>query len=130
TVLARTGFGDHPRLAQSPCQEGLTHAVVDLVSAGVIEIFALEVDLRAAKLLRPTSRVIDRTRSSDVVFELVGEFGDEIGIPTITCVLLLELFERMDQGLGDKHAAVGPEMTALVGKAVGKITHLHCAPRG
>jgi len=43
----------------------------------VIEVFALEIDLRAAELLAPALRVIDRTRPADEVRQLVGELGLE-----------------------------------------------------
>jgi hypothetical protein len=48
-VLARAGFGDDPRLAHALREQDLADAVVDLVRAGVVQLVALEVDLRAAK---------------------------------------------------------------------------------
>ena len=51
-------------------------------------------------------------------------------VATIARVLLLEFIERMDERLGNEHAAVGPEVTVLVGEAIGEIIHLHCAPHG
>jgi hypothetical protein len=50
------------------------------VRAGVIEVLALEVDLRAAEQFRPALGVVDRARAADVVLELVFELGDEGGI--------------------------------------------------
>src|SRR5205085_12078845 len=49
-VLAGTGFCDDPRLAHALCEQALAETVVDLVGAGMAEVFALEPDLRAAKL--------------------------------------------------------------------------------
>ena len=51
-VLAGAGFGDDAGLAHAPRQEDLTEAVVDLVRAGVVQLIALEIDLRAAEMLR------------------------------------------------------------------------------
>ena len=108
-------------------EQRLADAVVDLVRTGVIEVLALQPDLRAAHLFRPALRVIDRRRAPDVVRELVLELGDEAGIVTVARVLLLELVERADQRLGDEHAAVRAEMAALVGKVIRQVSHLHCA---
>jgi hypothetical protein len=43
SVLAGPCFGDDPPLPHSTCEERLTDRVVDLVSARVIQIFALEI---------------------------------------------------------------------------------------
>ena len=48
-MLAGAGLGDDARLAHAPGEQRLADAVVDLVGAGVVEVFALEVDLRAAE---------------------------------------------------------------------------------
>jgi hypothetical protein len=50
------------------------------VGAGVVQVFALEVDLRAAGQLGPALGVVDRRRTADEVLELVAEFGEELGI--------------------------------------------------
>ena len=47
-VLAGAGLGDDARLAHAPGDQRLAHRVVDLVRAGVVQVFALEQDLRAA----------------------------------------------------------------------------------
>jgi hypothetical protein len=46
-MLARAGFGDDAGLAHAHGQKDLADAVVDLVRAGVVELVALEPDLRA-----------------------------------------------------------------------------------
>ena len=86
-VLAGAGLGDDARLAQALREQRLADAVVDLVRAGVVQVLALEVDLRAAELLRPAPRVVDRARPADVVLELVLELGDELGIAAVARVL-------------------------------------------
>jgi hypothetical protein len=48
-VLARAGLGDDAALAHAPRQQRLAQAVVDLVRAGVQQVFALEPDARAAQ---------------------------------------------------------------------------------
>ena len=44
-VLAGAGLGDDPGLAHAPGQQDLAEAVVDLVRAGVVQLFALQIDL-------------------------------------------------------------------------------------
>ena len=50
-VLPRARLGDELLLAHALGQQRLAEAVVDLVRAGVVQILALEVNLRAADLV-------------------------------------------------------------------------------
>ena len=50
-VLPRAGFGDDALLAHAPREQRLAETVIDLVRAGVQQVFALDVDLRAAESL-------------------------------------------------------------------------------
>ena len=68
-VLAGAGFGDHALLAHPQREQRLAERVVDLVGAGVVEVFALEPDLRAAALLAQPLGVIERRRAADVVLQ-------------------------------------------------------------
>ena len=65
-VLARAGLGDDPRLAHAPGQQDLAHAVVDLVRAGVVQLLALQIDLRAAEVLGEPLGEIERARPADI----------------------------------------------------------------
>jgi hypothetical protein len=47
-MLAGAGLGDDAGLAHALGQQGLADGVVDLVRAGVVQVLALEQDLRAA----------------------------------------------------------------------------------
>ncbi len=51
-MLSGAGLGDDASLAHMPSQKNLADGVVDLMRAGVAQIFALEIDLRAAEALR------------------------------------------------------------------------------
>ena len=117
-------FGDHARLAHALGKQRLADGIVDLVRAGVVQILALEINLRAAEMLGPALGVIDGARPADVVLEFVFELGAELRIDAITLVCGLQLIERLDQRFGDEHAAIRAEMSALVGQVI----HLHCAP--
>jgi len=60
----------------------------------VIEILALDVDLGSAEHLRPALGVINGARATDVVLELVLEFGDEFRILPASLVGALRLVKR------------------------------------
>ena len=55
-VLPGAGFRDHAMLAHALDQQRLSQAVVDLVRAGVEQVFALEINLRPAQFLRQSLR--------------------------------------------------------------------------
>jgi hypothetical protein len=67
---AGTGFGDDALLAHPLGQQGLADAVVDLVRAGVIQILALQIDLRAAPRFGETSREIQPAWAADVFVQV------------------------------------------------------------
>ena len=68
-VLAGAGLGDHALLAHPQREQRLAERVVDLVGAGVVEVLALELDLRPAALLAQPLGVIQRRRPADVVLQ-------------------------------------------------------------
>ena len=58
SVLARAGFRDDAALAHAHGQQALADAIVDFVRAGVQQVFALDVNARAAQMLRqPRSKL-------------------------------------------------------------------------
>ncbi len=128
-VLACAGLGDHAPLAHAPGDQRLADGVVDLVRAGVVEVFALEPDLRAASLLGQALGVIDRAGPADIVLELVVELGLERRVLAHAQVFAPELVEGVHQGLGDEHAAERSEMAARVRQIVDLpgLIHLHGA---
>ena len=115
---ARAGLGDDALLAHALGQQSLADGVVDLVRAGMVKVFALQVDLRAAQALRQALGVIDRAGTPDIVLQLVGEFGLEFGIVAETQVLLAQLFHGRNQRLGHVDAAVGAEVAVFIGITV------------
>ena len=117
-MLAGAGLGDHARLAHALGEQRLADGVVDLVRAGVIEVFTLEEDLGAAEHLAPALGVIDRARTADVMLEFAFEFGDELGVFAVMLVSVAQFGQRVHQGLGDEHAAVLAEVPLCIGQVV------------
>ena len=121
-MLASAGFGDDARLAHAAGEHGLADAVVHLVRASMVQVFALEVDLCAAQNVRPAFGVVDRARTTDVVFQVVFELGDELRITQGGRIGFLQLIEGRNQGLGNKESTVGSEVPF----GIRQVIHLHC----
>ena len=65
-VLARAGFSDDALLAHPPRQQRLAEAVVDFVRAGMQQVFALEINARAAEHFCEPAGEIERRGTSGV----------------------------------------------------------------
>ena len=113
-VLSGAGLGDDARLAHAFGQHGLADGVVDLVRTRVVEVFTLEVNLRAAQFTAGARRVVDRRGASDKMRELVLEFGEEFGVVLVPGVRSLQFVDRVGECFGDKAAAVNSEVTCRV----------------
>ena len=100
--------------------------------ARVVQVFALEIDLRAARHLGPALGVVDGRRTSDEMLQLVTEFFEELRVGTVARVGILQLGQRMRERFGNEGAAVGAEVAARVGKrVVGGVEQCGgCAGRG
>ena len=77
-MLAGAGFGNHFLFTQLFRQQHFADAVVDFVRAGVVEVFAFQINLRAA--LRQRAGVVDRAGASDISGLQAFHFADEIGV--------------------------------------------------
>ena len=119
TVLARTGFGNDPLFAHPQGQECLAQGVVDLVGAGVIEVFALQPNARAALgaavVLAQPFRFVEGVRPADVVAQQVIEPLRERGILPGFCSGPLQFRQGGDQGLGNVLTAKLAVATQAVG---------------
>src|SRR3984885_5035298 len=96
-------------LAHALYQQRLPQAVVDLVSAGVQQILALQINLRAAQFLREPTRKKQWRRAPRIVLQQSIQARTKAGIAFGFFILALQFFERSDQRLGNVAAAVSAE---------------------
>ena len=76
----------------------------------MVEVFALQVDLRATDLAAQPRGVIDRARPPDEMLELVAELGDEVVVVAVVLIGGAQFVERVDQG----RAEFDPDLSADV----------------
>src|SRR5215472_6454902 len=112
-VLPGAGFSDDPALAHAPRQQRLPQAVVDLVRAGVQQVFALEINPGAAQRLGQALGVEERRGTAGVFLEKPLELGAELLVAARLLVLTLQFFQSRHQGLRDIAAAVRTEASWL-----------------
>ena len=55
-MLPSAGLGDQPPFAHAPSQQRLANSIVDLVRAGVAQVFPLQIDLRPTEPPRQVPR--------------------------------------------------------------------------
>jgi hypothetical protein len=120
-VLAGAGSA-MTRLAHALGEHGLADAVV-LVGAGMVEVFALQVDLRAAEQVGPALGVVDRRRPADKVLQFVLVLRAEGRIGLGGGIGRLQFVERAEQGFGNEDTAVGAEMALGIRKSVRRSGH-------
>ena len=108
-MLARAGLGDDPLLTHAHGQERLAHRVVELVRPGVAQVLALEVDVRAAKVLAEPRRGVEGRRPADERTAMPGQLELELRIGLRLVPHVLQLAQRAHQGLGHVLAAKRPE---------------------
>src|SRR5262249_45129943 len=102
-VLARSGLGDDPPLAESLGEERLAECVVQLVRAGMHEVLALEIEtLAGGEALRER----ERRRPARVGALEVTERPTEGRVVTRLVPGRRQFIERRDQRLGDVTSAV------------------------
>ena len=103
-VLAGAGFGDHAALAHPPGEQRLADDVVDLVGAGVGQVFALEQNAHAEALGEPLA-LGHRRWAARVVAQDRGVFGAESVVGPGVDERLLEFLARGNERLGDELAS-------------------------
>src|SRR4029079_8061111 len=110
-VLTRSGLRDDALLAHALREQSLAETVVDLVSAGMIQVLALEINLRTAPGLRQTRREIQRRRPARVVVKEIVQIRMKRRIALRFEVGRLEFLQRMHEGFWNELPTVFSEMT-------------------
>ena len=110
-MLAGASLRDNARLAHASRKQSLAKTVVDLVGAGVIQVFAFQIDLRATPGFRQPFSKVQWRRPAGVGPQKFIEFGLKPGVALRLEVRGLELLQRMHERLGHELPAVISEMT-------------------
>jgi hypothetical protein len=113
-VLSRAGLGDDPPLPDVASEQHLADAVVDLVRAGVVQVLALQPDLRAARVLGEALGEVERRRAADVVGEQVQQLTLKRRRGHDRPVGALKLEQAGHERLGHVTPTEGSEMSARV----------------
>ena len=116
TVLAGTGFGNDLLLAHELGKETFTHAVVQLVGTGVVEIFALEINLALAENTAQALAVIHGSRAALKLAADAAQFIDKLRTLADLKIRIVDLLECRNQFGGQECAAVLTEITVLIGE--------------
>ena len=114
TMLAGAGFRDHTGFAHVSGQQALPHGVVDLVRAGVIQIFPLEQNLCPTAVRGQAAGVINWRGTPDVLGQVIIQPGHELLIAAPACIGLTQLFQCVHQRFRDVTTAVRPEMAKFI----------------
>jgi len=123
-MLPGARLRDNARLAHAHRKQDLAEAVIDLVRAGMVQLFALEENLRAAiaalflrllaEILREALGVVERARTAHIVALQLVDFGLECRIVLCLPVGLVEIQHERHQRFGDEASAENTETASLV----------------
>ncbi len=108
-MLPCAGLCNDALLAHAAGKQALTKRIVDLVRAGVQQVFPFQINLRAAQCLAQPLREVERCGPAAVVVQQVVELGMERRVGISCGIGLLQLFQRGHQRLRYVAAAVGAE---------------------
>ena len=110
-------------------EEGLAEGVVDLVGAGVGQVLALQVDLRASEVPGEVLCVVEGRRAPDIAVEQSGEAGLEVLVGLDGVVSVLKLGDGGHEGFRDELAAEVAEAAPVVGEEWAGISGHGCSVR-
>ena len=122
-VLAGAGLRDDAVLAHALREQPLAEAVVDLVRAGVQQVFALEIDFCAAQAFGEPRRKIKRRGAASVIAQQRVQLRTEDGIGLCLLVRALQLFKRGHQCFRNVAATV---VAKTPGTGLGQGLHAIC----
>ena len=94
-MLARASLSDHAALAHPFSQQSLAQRIIDLVRARMRQVFALEVDLRAAQVFGQVAGKGQRRWPAHIGVQQIIQFGLE---PFIGTGFMIGSFQLGDGG--------------------------------
>ncbi|KAI9907626.1 hypothetical protein PsorP6_004508 [Peronosclerospora sorghi] len=103
-MLPRARLGNNARLAKPLGQHGLPQRIVNLVGARVGQVLALETNLRALRMLREPTSVVQRRRKANIVPTQLLELLPKARVLRRLHVRVNEVMMRLNERLGDKTA--------------------------
>ena len=110
-MLSGACFRDDPLLSHSDREQTLAETVIDLVRAGMVQIFAFEVNPGAAPCLCKPLGEIERSRPSGIILEEPVEFRMKFWISLGRFVGFFQFLQRMHERFGHKLPAIISKMT-------------------
>ena len=113
-VLAGAGLGDDAALAHPFGQQPLPQGVVDLVRAGVGQVFAFEEDPGAAAVCGQPLGQVERRRPAGEVSGERSELIPESGVGFSCLIGLNQLIQGRHQRLGHKAPAVFAKVSPAI----------------
>ena len=105
-MLPRAGFSNDALFVHAPREQHLAQRVVDLVCAGVKQVFAFQINFGPAAIFSQSRGVEKRRRAAGVVAQQVFEFRLKRLIVFARQVRHSQVFERRHQGFRHKSSAV------------------------
>jgi hypothetical protein len=84
------------------------------VRTGVVEVFALEINLGAAEMRRQPLGKIKRRRTADIMRQIAVHFALERWVFLRLVIGALQIENERHQRFGDETAAINSKMSALV----------------
>ena len=117
-MLSRARFRDDARFPHAFREQGLADGIADLVRAGVIEIFALEIHLRPAQLTGEPLGEIQGGGSTHVMGEIVVELTLKLGIVAYVGVEFRQIIQRVRQRLRHEAPAERTEVSVVAGLCI------------
>ena len=108
-MLARAGFGHYPLFAHAFGQQHLAQGVVDLVRSEVVQVFPLEVNMRAAELSAQVGAMEHRRGATAEMGVKMVQFGIESRVIPVAKIGFGQFVQHVFQRIGHKLSAVGTE---------------------
>ena len=114
-MLTRAGFGDDAALAHAHGEKSLAETIIYFMRAGVQQIFALQINTRAAEVRGKALGALQRRGPAGEIAQREIELALERRVGAGFGVGALEFGERLDQRFGHEAATVGAVAAARVG---------------